>query len=85
MLRGGGHISSDCSVATLDVKLLDLQGVLSQTFKLVVTYSGTPESGMPTEFIAKFINPDPAFAWVAKTFICLKHNRAFRSDQIVWN
>ena len=36
-----------------------LQGVLSQTFKLVVTYDGKPNAGVPTEFIAKFLNPDP--------------------------
>ena len=39
------------------------QGVLSQTFKFVATYDGEPNAGVPTEFIAKFLNPDPAFSF----------------------
>ena len=63
MLRGNGHIGPDVSIATLEKKELALQGVLSHTFKLVATYSGEPNAGTPTEFIAKFLNPDPAFAF----------------------
>ena len=37
--------------------------MLSQTFKFVVTYDGEPNAGVPTEFIAKFLNPDPAFSF----------------------
>ena len=37
--------------------------MLSQTFKLVATYDGEPNAGVPTEFIAKFLNPDPAFSF----------------------
>ena len=70
MLRGGGHISADCSVVALDMTMLAVQGVLSQTFRLKATYSATPEPGTPSEFVAKFINPDPAFAWVANAVIC---------------
>ena len=62
MLRGGGHIPEDCSVATLDVKALALQGVLSQTFRFTVTYAGSVKI-TPTVFIAKFLNPDPGFAF----------------------
>jgi hypothetical protein len=37
MLRGGGHIGPSCSVKTLEKVALALQGVASQTFKLLVT------------------------------------------------
>ena len=37
--------------------------MLSQTFKFVVTYSGKAKAGVPTEFIAKFLNPDSEFAF----------------------
>jgi hypothetical protein len=37
MLRGGGHIGASCSVKTLEKVALALQGVASQTFKLLVT------------------------------------------------
>ena len=63
MLRGGGHIPEDCSVATLEIKPLALQGVLSQTLRFTVTYAGTPNAGTPAVFIAKFLNPDPGFAF----------------------
>jgi hypothetical protein len=63
MLRGGGHLSDGVSVAALKKIPLAIQGVLSQTFKLVATYDGEPNNGVPTEFIAKFLNPDPAFAF----------------------
>ena len=63
MLRGGGHISDSCRVAAVECVPLALQGVLSQTFKLVVTYEGTVQEGTPASFIAKFLNPDPSFAF----------------------
>ena len=60
MLRGGGHLPNGVSVKSLEKVALALQGVLSQTFRLVVEYDGDA-GALPTEFIAKFLNPDPAF------------------------
>jgi len=68
MLRGGGHIGATATVKTLEKVPLALQGVLSQTFKLVLTYEGETSEGLPSEFIAKFLNPDPGFAFFR--FVC---------------
>ena len=64
MLRGSGHLSDpNCSVASLEVVPLALQGVLSQTFRFRATYTSEPNPGTPSVFVAKFVNPDPAFAF----------------------
>eukprot|EP01052_Picozoa_sp_SAG31_P002253 SAG31_NODE_77_length_27533_cov_47.448859_24_plen_566_part_00 len=61
MLRGEKYLTAAQSVLTADVKTLALQGVLSQTFKVTVTYSGEPD--LPDVFIAKFLSPAPTFAF----------------------
>ena len=53
MLRGEGHLTAGQSVLTVEAVPLALQGVLSQTFKAEVTYSGGPD--LPDAFIAKFL------------------------------
>jgi hypothetical protein len=63
MLRGNGFLGAGVHVKTLEKVPLALQGVLSQTFKLVVTYDGAPNEGVPSSFIAKFLNPDAGFAF----------------------
>ena len=61
MLRGEGRLKANQSVKTADVKVLVLQGLLSQVFKVEVTYeNGT--SDLPSSLIAKFLTPEPAFA-----------------------
>ena len=63
MLRGNGHLSDpNCSVASLEVVPLAVQGILSQTFRFKVTYTNEPNPGTPSVFVAKFVNPDPSFA-----------------------
>ena len=59
MLRGDGHLTGDQKVQTSTVVPLVQRGV-AQTFRLEVTYAS--ECGLPSVFIAKFLNTDPSFS-----------------------
>ena len=58
------------------------QGVLSQTFKLVVTYDGKPNAGVPSEFIAKFLNP-VCTQWIRTLMRVYTHSYVIMYTQLV--